>query len=105
MKHRTSWRGIFGCAIAVIAGLALAACGGDDEKKSYTVGAIMQNPTAVETWDAFKAALSEEGYVEGDNITYFIAASGPLLAEQVSVDRLDLIFVIGGTFGARKRTV
>jgi putative ABC transport system substrate-binding protein len=100
MEHLARLRVIVWFVIIVLVGLTLAACGGDDEEKSYTVGAIMQNPTAGETWDAFKATLAEDGYVEGENITYFIEASGPLLAEQVSPDKLDLIFAVGGTFGA-----
>ncbi|MBN1566103.1 MAG: ABC transporter substrate-binding protein [Anaerolineae bacterium] len=92
---------VYRVLIVILIGLLLAACGGDDDdsKKSYSVGAIMQNPTGVETWDAFKAALADQGYTEGENITYYNEPSGALLAEAVNVAELDLIFVIGGVFG------
>lgn len=85
----------------LVAVLVLAACSGDeqDKQKSYTVGIINPNPTAGETIDAFTAEMATRGHIEGQNIAYFTGVNGPELTGQVSTDKIDLLVVIGGTFG------
>jgi putative ABC transport system substrate-binding protein len=85
----------------LLAALILAACGGDkkEEKKSFTVGILNPNPVAGDTINGFKAEMTARGYTEGENISYIEAANSKELTDQVKTDDLDLLLVVGGTFG------
>ncbi len=89
----------------ILIGVLLVACDtAEPEPKSYTVGAIIENPVAVdESWPAFKTAMTTYGYTEGENITYFRAASDELLKQQVDPATLDLLVVFGGEFDSGER--
>lgn len=96
-------------AFIIIVALSLAACGGDeenkDEAKSYTVAAMMQNPSFTQIWDAFKTEMAARGYVEGKNITYYNEPSPDLLAQHVQPGDIDLLLVLGGTFGMESNSL
>lgn len=70
------------------------------EEKQYKVGAsqIVEHPSLDEAFEGFKAALAENGFVEGENISYdFQSAQGDInnaatIATKFVADNVDLIF-------------
>ncbi|MBU8904970.1 ABC transporter substrate-binding protein [Desertibacillus haloalkaliphilus] len=106
-------RTLFGSA--VISALALTACGTSDEtaqndgdseappqetEEMYTVGAtqIVEHPSLDAAYEGFKTALADNGFVEGENITYnFQSAQNDqnntgTIANNFVADQVDLIF-------------
>ncbi|MCZ2123020.1 MAG: ABC transporter substrate-binding protein [Anaerolineales bacterium] len=89
--------------ICLILSLALAACGAEAQPKTYTVGVIMELAWLSPTYEAFKASMTELGYVEGQNITYVYdakvtdgdQAAFDAEAKRMVEQKVDLIFAIG----------
>ncbi|MBI5960746.1 MAG: ABC transporter substrate-binding protein [Chloroflexi bacterium] len=97
--------------------LALAGCGGDgdgdndkDDGRTYRIGVISGSDLFNSTIDAFKAQLAENGYVEGENISYdvqFAANDAEKMAQfsqKFVEDKVDLIFTTANTAAAAART-
>lgn len=59
----------------------------------------MANPGFSLIWDTFKAGMTRQGFIEGQNVTYINEPTPELLAKKVKVNDLDLILLMGGTFG------
>lgn len=121
--------------VFLLALLALAGCGGSDkpeenqatdqpsseenepaqeEVKQFKVGAtqIVEHPSLDAAFEGFKAGLAENGFVEGENITYdFQSAQGDqnnvaTIANKFVADQVDLIFANStpSTLGALNAT-
>lgn len=93
-------------------GAGLAACGGGDdgggeasptpEKEVHKVGItqIVTHPALDATVKGFKDVLAEEGFVEGDNVTYDLQnaqgdmATATAIADKFAADNLDLVFSV-----------
>lgn len=105
--------------IFVISMFALVACGSEEvvneqasqennekneseqqEEKKFKIGAsqIVEHPSLDEAFEGFKKALSDNGFVEGDNVSYdFQSAQGDItnaasIATKFVADGVDLIF-------------
>ena len=96
MKHTKSFWLIM--ALIVLASL-LVACG-QSEPETITVGIINRVPPLDPVVEGFKAKMAEQGYVEGENITYIYegaitdqAQLAPYTQKLVDAD-VDLIFGI-----------
>lgn len=111
---RKSWKSFLGVSFAAL--LALSACGtngettggsgsgdggnADKEKESFTIGVtqIVEHPSLNAAFDGFKKALEDNGFKEGDNITYDLQiAQGDMnnsntIANNFVGDNVDLIF-------------
>ncbi|MBI5950727.1 MAG: ABC transporter substrate-binding protein [Chloroflexi bacterium] len=70
-------------ALALVSSLMLGACAGTNKKKEYTIGVVNLTPSLDPVLDAFKADMTERGYIEGENVTYLY--DGPV----GSADKLD----------------
>ena len=96
--HTRKW-GIVVIAVVLLS-LALAACGGDDDADTFTVGIINPSSGLVAVVEGFKAGMTENDYVEGENVTYIDEG---VLAEdrreaaiqQMVDDGVDLIVTMG----------
>jgi putative tryptophan/tyrosine transport system substrate-binding protein len=67
MLHKSS---LF-IALCLILSLLLTACGGGAQaKESYTIGVVNYVPALDAVFEGFKAEMAEQGYVEGENVTY-----------------------------------
>lgn len=78
----------------------LAACSGQAEPQTFTIGVVNLVPTFDFVFDGFKDGMEELGYIEGENMTYIyegatssIEALEPVVANLLAVD-VDLIFTI-----------
>ena len=106
MKSWKKWVGI-----SVVSVMALAGCGtnnsssnADDEgqasKDTYTIGVtqIVEHPSLDAAYEGFKMALEENGFSEGDNITYDVQNAqndmnnSNTIAQNLVGDEVDLIF-------------
>jgi len=100
-------------ALALALGLGVAACGGDDEEpadeettaaevKDAKVGitVIVSHPALDAAIEGFKAVMADEGYVEGENVTYDLQnaqgdmATATSIADKFAADGLDLVFSV-----------
>ncbi|MBN8209231.1 ABC transporter substrate-binding protein [Bacillus sp. NTK071] len=92
--------------------MALAGCGsnstssnsensdGEESKESYTIGVtqIVEHPSLDAAFEGFKMALEENGFKEGDNVTYDIQNAqndmnnSNTIAQNLVGDEVDLIF-------------
>lgn len=91
-------------SILLVSFLALVGCGsegtGSSDKKTYKIGAsqIVEHPSLDAAFEGFKAALADNGFVEGENVTYdFQSAQGDrnnaaTIATKFVADGVDLIF-------------
>jgi putative ABC transport system substrate-binding protein len=86
----------------LIFSLLLAACGGAQAKESYTIGAVNYVPVLDTVFEGFKAGMAEQGYIEGENVTYIY--NGVSEPNPEAIDReikrlldqdVDLIFTMG----------
>ncbi len=84
--------------LALIVGLFVSSCGGEEEK-TYRVGILIGLPFVADVETGFKEGMAELGYVEGENITYDVQTTGFDIAAYQSVlqqfveDEVDLILV------------
>jgi len=93
---RTGWTILVGL---IVLSLLLAGCGGN-KKKTYTIGVINLAPTLEDTLTGFKQGLADQGYVEGETVTYIYA--GPAgnidkldgMVQDLVKAKVDLIFSI-----------
>ncbi|TKD68739.1 ABC transporter substrate-binding protein [Pseudalkalibacillus hwajinpoensis] len=105
-----SWKKWVG--ISLVSVMALAGCGsnstssnsessdGGESKKSYTIGVtqIVEHPSLDAAFEGFKMALEENGFKEGDNVTYDIQNAqndmnnSNTIAQNLVGDEVDLIF-------------
>jgi putative ABC transport system substrate-binding protein len=68
----------------LVIGLLLAACG-ITQPKTFTIGVINLTPVLDPVFEGFKAGMTEQGYIEGENVTYiYEGATG-------SIDKLDAV--------------
>jgi putative tryptophan/tyrosine transport system substrate-binding protein len=98
-------------AVSMLAGmLVLAGCGSeqgsgdsadaDSDKKQYTIGVtqIVEHPSLDAAFAGFKKALEENGFKEGENVTYDIQnaqndqSNSQTIANKLVSDGVDLIF-------------
>jgi len=100
---------ILTAAFLVMASLLLAACG-TSQPKTVTVGVVNLSPTLSSAFDGFKEGLTEQGYVEGENVTYIYDgpvgsadALDPAIQKLVEAE-VDLIFALStpATLKAKK---
>lgn len=107
MKSWKKWVGI-----SLVSVMALAGCGsnstssnsensdGEESKESYTIGVtqIVEHPSLDAAFEGFKMALEENGFKEGDNVTYDIQNAqndmnnSNTIAQNLVGDEVDLIF-------------
>jgi putative ABC transport system substrate-binding protein len=88
-------------SVLLISAFILAACGGIGQKKMYTIGIVNPSPSWVSIIDGFKAGMTEEGYVEGQNVNYIY--DGPVsntdslntLLDTLKKKNVDLIISFG----------
>lgn len=77
--------------------LILSACN-SSEAPHYRIGLISGSPIFDTAFDGFKQEMANQGFIEGDNVTYFLrSADGNTdemrkIAEQYVADDVDLIF-------------
>jgi putative ABC transport system substrate-binding protein len=86
--------------LIVVSSLFLSGCGGvQADTKVYRVGILSGLDYFADTTDAFKAGMTELGYVEGQNIVYDVQktnvdmAAYKNIAKKFVADKVDLIFV------------
>ncbi|MGA9290204.1 MAG: ABC transporter substrate-binding protein [Anaerobacillus sp.] len=73
---------------------------GSDSEKSYTIGVtqIVEHPSLDAAFEGFKMALEENGFKEGDNVTYDVQNAqndmnnSNTIAQNLVGDEVDLIF-------------
>lgn len=98
--------------LASALGFGLVACGGDEEpadgettaaeKQSYKVGItqIVSHPALDATVKGFQDVLAEEGFTDGDNISYDLQnaqgdmATATSIADKFAAEDLDLVFSV-----------
>ncbi|WP_028785133.1 ABC transporter substrate-binding protein [Thalassobacillus devorans] len=95
-------KGLAGVVIMLLASMVLlAGCNSDasgDEKVTIGVTQIVEHPSLDAAFEGFKEALAENGYVEGENVTYDVQiAQGDMnnaqsIANNFVGDKVDLIF-------------
>ncbi|MFG6120579.1 ABC transporter substrate-binding protein [Thalassobacillus sp. B23F22_16] len=95
-------KGLMGVMMLLFASMALlAGCASDasgDEKVTIGVTQIVEHPSLDAAFEGFKEALAENGYVEGENVTYDVQiAQGDMnnaqsIANNFVGDKVDLIF-------------
>jgi putative ABC transport system substrate-binding protein len=71
-------------ACLIVIGLLLAACG-ITQPKTFTIGVINLTPVLDPVFEGFKAGMTEQGYIEGENVTYIY--EGPT----GSIDKLESV--------------
>jgi putative ABC transport system substrate-binding protein len=92
---------LFVAVFALLLAMALSACGGSDDDKQVTIGIVNQVAPLEVIIDSFKAGMVEQGYVEGETITYIyhgpISDTEGLEAEvQALIDaEVDMILSVG----------
>ncbi|MCC6300209.1 MAG: ABC transporter substrate-binding protein [Anaerolineales bacterium] len=93
--------------------LIISGCGGAPEKKTHTIGIIVEIPWLSPIVDNFKTTMTELGYVEGENVTYLYDLNvGPdqaafdKEAARLMEENVDLFFTVGTmtTKAAKKAT-
>jgi len=90
-------------SILVLVALLLGACSGTSEKKMYTIGVVNLAAAFDPILEGFKAGMEEEGFVEGENVTYIYdgpAANPDALApilENLKTLEVDLVLTFGTT--------
>ncbi len=113
MRARNRTISILGLlAIVLIVALAAVACGGDEAESTTTVAPaegvtynigitqIVAHPALDSTAQGFKDALTDAGYIEGENVTYDMQdaqgepANATLIAQKFVGDKVDMIFAI-----------
>ena len=110
MKKLTFGKG-FTLLLLLVLVLPITAC--SPAAESFTVGIVNPAASMDPAIDAFKANMTERGYIEGENITYMY--SGPLGADAATLDaevqkfvdaKVDLIFSLAtpGTAAAQRVT-
>jgi putative tryptophan/tyrosine transport system substrate-binding protein len=89
--------------ITLISSLILGACSGTGEKKMYTIGVVNLAAAFDPILEGFKAGMEEEGFVEGENVTYIYDgpaanpdALAPVLENLKTLD-VDLVLTFGTT--------
>jgi len=110
-KTRTLWALFSGLIVLT---LILSACGAGQPaaKQTYKVGIIFSRSGFDDIANAFKAKMTELGYVEGENITYDIQTidgdklTGKQISEKFVADGVDLILACGagGAVAAKAAT-
>ena len=95
-------KGLMGVMMLLFASMTLlAGCASDasgDEKVTIGVTQIVEHPSLDAAFEGFKEALAENGYVEGENVTYDVQiAQGDMnnaqsIANNFVGDKVDLIF-------------
>ncbi|OIJ10509.1 BMP family ABC transporter substrate-binding protein [Anaerobacillus alkalilacustris] len=111
---------IISFVMLLMAIFALVACGSNEqaqeenEVKQIKIGAtqIVEHPSLDAAFEGFKAALHDNGFVEGENVSYdFQSAQGDqnnvaTISNQFVADRVDLIFTNStpSTLGALNAT-
>ncbi len=85
----------------------LAACGtiGNEEGEHFTVGLVTNNANVLMNVQGFRDAMTELGYLEGENITYIFSET-PLKGDELDAalenmvaENVDLIFTVGTPTG------
>ena len=110
-RHLKSWKKWVGVSLFSV--MVLAGCGsnntssdteagsdGSDSEKSYTIGVtqIVEHPSLDAAFEGFKMALEENGFKEGDNVTYDVQNAqndmnnSNTIAQNLVGDEVDLIF-------------
>ena len=91
--------------------LLLSACVGAERPQAFTIGVIHSNPGLDQVLAGFKAGMTEQGYVEGENVTYIfhgVTQNDPQATDaeaRTLVDqKVDLLFTLGtiATVSAKK---
>ena len=89
--------------ITLISSLIFGACSGTGEKKMYTIGVVNLAAAFEPILDGFKAGMADNGFIEGDNVTYLYDgpaanpdALDPVL-ENLKSKNVDLILTFGTT--------
>lgn len=74
-----STKRFFFIAIVVLTALLMAACSSPTDnarqEEMFTIGVVNLSPTLDPVYEGFKAGMAEQGYVEGENITYIYDGS------------------------------
>ena len=107
-RTRKGWT-VLSWVVAV--SLLLSACGGAARPQTFTIGVIHSNAALDQVLAGFKAGMTEQGYVEGKNVTYIFhgvtrndsQATGEE-AKSVAALKVDLLFTLGtiATVSAKK---
>ena len=85
--------------------LSIISCAKEPEKK-YLIGTINPNPKLAATLAKFKKAMTEHGYIEGENVTYIDSAGGKGIdsaLKDFQEKKVDLVLTI--TTPAMKKSV
>ncbi len=88
---------------SLLASLALSACSGTSQNKSYTIGIANLAVAFDPILDGFKAGMEAEGFIEGKNVTYLYdgPASNPdaldAVLENLKSKNVDLVLTFGTT--------
>lgn len=95
-------KGITIVTLLLLSFITLIGCGSKDSsgEKKYKIGVtqIVEHPSLDAAYDGFKAALKDNGFVEGENVTYdYNTAQGDMntngtIATTLVNDNVDLIF-------------
>lgn len=75
--------------ILLLTSVLLAACGGEKEPESYTIGILNIAPFVDPAYDGFKDGLAELDYVEGETVNYIY--DGPVAVEALGEEAQKLI--------------
>ncbi len=95
--------------VTFILSLVLSACAGTGEKKMYTIGVLNLSASFEPILDGFKAGLAEEGFIEGENVTYLYdgPAANPDVLDEILANlinqKVDLILAFGTTATLRAK--
>lgn len=102
----STWRSY--SAVCLVAALLVAGCGNDGdgasgsgESVTVAIAQFADIPPILQAVEGFKAELEEQGYVEGENVTYVTKSAQNqtnntnLVARQLVQDEPDMIYAIG----------
>jgi len=87
--------------VVLLAALSAVACGAK-KPKTFAVAYYTFAPVPEIVTDLFKGAMAEQGYVEGENVTYVIRNAGgdldalPQVAQELVDADVDVIIAVGG---------